>query len=143
VTIVHAYHRTTATYGDAILRDGFADAEGTYMTGEPHGGVWVTVDRPWDLTIAGPPPGDDPALLVVAIPSELFDRYEWVEEGKGYREALVPAGELNRYPVWRAWECAECGRIAPEDTPGWRSELLEHPFGGDRERVSACPDCPW
>jgi hypothetical protein len=29
------------------------------------------------------------------VPVQLFERYEWVEEGKGYREALVPAEELN------------------------------------------------
>jgi hypothetical protein len=29
----------------------------------------------------------------------VFVAHEWVEEGKGYREALVPAAVANRYPV--------------------------------------------
>ena len=95
--------------------------------------------KPWDLGIAGPPPGDDPALLVVeGLSPATFERFEWIEEHKGYREALVPAAELNRYPVWRAWECAECEAVAPEQSPGWESELT--PWE-PRERVSVCPAC--
>jgi hypothetical protein len=137
----HAYHRTTRAVGDAILREGFRDAEGTYLTANLWRGVWVTIDRPWDPVIAGMPGDDDPALLVVEIPLDLFTRHEWVEDGKSYREALVPADELNRYPVWRAWECVECGAVAREESAGWESEVLGHPFRGTRERVSTCPRC--
>jgi hypothetical protein len=135
---VHAYHGTTAETADAILRDGFRDAEGGYGTTEWRSGVWVTIDEPWDEAI-GPVSGDDPALLVIEIPMDLFTRYEWVEDLKGYREALIPADELNRYPVWRAWECIECGTVAPERSPGWHSELLEVRL--PRERISTCPEC--
>src|SRR5690242_21211561 len=103
MTKVHAHHRTSAASAEAILRGGFKDAEGTWGTTEPRAGVWVTTERPWDVGITGLPPGVDPTLLVVEIPAGLFDQYEWLEEGKPYREALVPAELLNGYPVLVAW----------------------------------------
>jgi hypothetical protein len=69
---VRAFHRTTAEGGDAILRDGFRDATGGYGTTEGWSGVWVTIDSPWDIALGGTPPGDDPALLVIEIPMDLF-----------------------------------------------------------------------
>jgi hypothetical protein len=140
-TTVRAYHRTSSENALAILRDGFRDAEGTFGTGQLWRGVWVTIEQPWDLVITGPPPGEDHALLVIdGLPLEVFERYEWVEEGKGYREALIPAEIVNQGRVWRAWECGECERIAPEGSAGWRSELVEW-VPGHRERASVCPDC--
>jgi hypothetical protein len=122
------------------LQGGFKDVEGAYMTSDLHRGVWVTFERPWDLVIAGPPPGEDPALLVIDLPEPVFAEYEWIEEGKGYREALVPAAILNRYRVYRAWECDECGVIAAEGEPGWHSEIVTTAFG-ERVRVTTCPEC--
>jgi hypothetical protein len=43
-------------------------------------------------------------LLVLDIPEEIFVEYEWVEEGKLYREALVPAAILNSLPAPRIAE---------------------------------------
>jgi len=31
------------------------------------------------------------------IPDDLFVEYEWVQEDKPYREALIPAAHLNLY----------------------------------------------
>lgn len=107
------------------------------MTTEPWRGVWVTIERPWDLAIGGAPAKSDPALLVIEIPLELFTEYEWVQDEIGYREALIPAAELNRHPVWRAWECAECFAVEREHAPGWTSELI---WDG-HERISVCPRC--
>jgi hypothetical protein len=36
-------------------------------------------------------------VLEVQIPEPLFVEYEWVEDGKTYREALIPATRLNAY----------------------------------------------
>lgn len=36
-------------------------------------------------------------LLAVEMPEETVLFYEWVEEGKPYREFLVPAEVVNRY----------------------------------------------
>jgi hypothetical protein len=135
---VRAYHRTTRDNAEAILPGGFEDAEGSWGTRNLYTGVWVTIDRPWDPIIGGLAPGKDPALIVVEIPLKLFVDHEWIEEGKPYREALIPAEELNRYPRWAAWECVECERIEREGACGWRSALL-----CDGERLSVCPDhCP-
>jgi hypothetical protein len=133
-----AYHRTSARAAEAILREGFADAEGTFGTGTVHRGVWVTLERPWDLAVA-PVADDDPALLVIEVPDDAVADYEWIEEDKGYREALVPADVLNRHPVYRAWQCDECGAVAPERTPGWRSEVIETIF--EPVCITTCSAC--
>ena len=88
-----AYHRTY--YSEEILRDGFLDATGTYLTVSPEEftGVWVS-DRPLDIYEGA----DGNVLLVLDIPEEIFAKYEWVEDGKPYREALVPAEILNILP---------------------------------------------
>ena len=38
-------------------------------------------------------------MLAVDIPETMIAEYEWVEDGKPYREWLIPAEILNRYPV--------------------------------------------
>jgi len=55
-------------------------------------GVWVT-DRPLDINEGAA--GD--ALLGLVIPDAVFAAYERVENGKPYREALIPASELNKH----------------------------------------------
>jgi hypothetical protein len=84
------YHRTD--HSEAILRDGFRDGEDTYGTAHEYRGVWVS-DEPltWQEGAEGK------AVLRLDIPETLFVEYEWVEEAKPYREALIPAAELNRY----------------------------------------------
>lgn len=86
-----AYHRTAA--GQEIMRSGFHDSVDSYMTTRLHRGVWVS-DVPLDVNEGAS--GDD--LIVVDVPDELFARYEWIEDGKPYREALVPARLLNLCP---------------------------------------------
>lgn len=84
------YHRTDAAH--RILAEGFRDAEGPYLTDTTQRGVWlsnVPLD-PNEGTTEGP-------LLTLDIPEDVLADYEWVEEGKPYREFLVPAGVVNRY----------------------------------------------
>jgi hypothetical protein len=100
--------------------------------------VWVTLEQPWDQVVAAVG-DDDPALLVLEVPDSEVVAYEWHEQGKGYREALVPAELLNRHPAYRAWECDECGAAAPERTSRWESEVVETIAGP--MRVTSCPDC--
>ncbi len=82
------FHRTTAVSARVILRSGFTDATGKYLTDTEHTGVWLS-DRPLDEA------AEFDTLLVVEIAGELVEPYEWVEEGKPYREFLVPAAVLN------------------------------------------------
>jgi hypothetical protein len=84
------YHRTDAR--DAILADGFTDAEGDYLTDRIHGGVWLR-DRILDANEGTA--GED--VLDLEIPEEIVAPFEWVEEDTGYREFLVPAEIANRY----------------------------------------------
>lgn len=90
---MHVYHRTY--HSAKILRDGFRD--GYYMMpgiGELRG---VFVSAPWPLDVNEGADGD--VTLELNIPEALFAKYEHVEEEKPYREAMIPAAEVNRYPV--------------------------------------------
>jgi hypothetical protein len=86
------YHRTTETAADAILTTGFKDGTGRYGITQKHSGVWVS-DCPLDANEGAN--GD--VVLTMNIPAKVFARFEWVEEGKSYRESLIPASTLNQY----------------------------------------------
>jgi hypothetical protein len=86
------YHVTHEA--DGILTDGFRDGEGTYMTANVHRGVWVS-DVPLDVNEGAV--GD--RLLAIDVPETVIADFEWVEDDKAYREWLVPAEVLNRFPV--------------------------------------------
>jgi hypothetical protein len=90
--MVTVYHRTTRKAADAILRDGFRDATGTYLTDTEHTGVWVS-DRPLDANEGAN--GSHVLKVTVDLSNEQMADYEWVDEGKPYREWLVPAAILN------------------------------------------------
>ena len=81
------YHRTAAK--DAILADGFTDADGDYLTERLHGGVLLT-DRLDEGAV-----GEE--VIDLEIPEEIVAPFEWIEQAKGYREFLVPAEIVNRY----------------------------------------------
>lgn len=77
---------------ESILGDGFRDGRGHYLTDREFSGVWLS-DRPLDANEGVP--GE--ALLRVELActeSEIAD-FEWIEEGNGYREWLIPAAFVN------------------------------------------------
>ena len=84
------YHRTYQA--EAILAKGSKDGTGYYMTDRVWSGVWLS-DRPLDANEGAH--GD--TLLAVEMPEAEALPYEWQEEGKPYREFLVPADIVNRY----------------------------------------------
>jgi hypothetical protein len=84
------FHRTYAA--TEILRDGFRDGQGSYMTDAIRTGVWLSA-VPLDLKEGAA--GD--AVLEVHLPDALALECEVVEEGKPYREFLIPADVLNRH----------------------------------------------
>lgn len=90
---MHFYHRTHPQAAVSIMRGGFRDSTGTYMTGEFHTGVWLS-DRPLDENEGA----DGAVLLAVDVPdataSAWSDVYEWKQD-IGYREFLVPAELVN------------------------------------------------
>ena len=85
------YHSTTEDAAALILREGFKNDEATYMNVQIWSGVWLS-DRPLELNQGA-------ALLSVNIPSELIVQYEWIQQGKPFREFLIPAEFLNKYSV--------------------------------------------
>ena len=91
------YHRTDAA--EVILRDGFRDAEGSYMlTGVTLRGVFVS-DKPLDSNEGA----KGRQLLEVTLPEDCcdFSYHELVEDDKPYREWCLPAKLINRYGAVR------------------------------------------
>jgi hypothetical protein len=84
------FHRTNAAAAHRILSDGFRDGVGAYMTAQEWSGVWLS-DVPLDAN-EGAFGG---TLFRLDLPEEMIADYEWKEEGKGYREWLVPARLVN------------------------------------------------
>jgi hypothetical protein len=123
------YHTTTEAAARAIVHEGFRDHTGCYMTTQQFTGVWVA-DRPLDYSEGCK--GD--TLLGLTIPDTLFVEYEWVEEGKPYREALIDASAPGeRAGLWRQdvpaptrsgegrpLLCRKVSRIAPAEGAGRR-----------------------
>ena len=88
------FHVTTATTAAAILAEGFRDGSGGYGTAEEFTGVWLS-DRPLDVNEGAE--GDTALMISFSIPLSALANYEWIEEGKGYREWLVPAEIIGRH----------------------------------------------
>jgi hypothetical protein len=89
--LLTVFHMTTQAAAENILRDGFRDAVGRYLTDREWSGVWVS-DRPLDMNERNE--GGE-VLLQIDIAEDLLAEFEWVEEGKPFREWLVPAAVLN------------------------------------------------
>lgn len=88
------WHRTRADAANAILRDGFRDAKGTYFTDREFSGVWLS-----DRTLDENEGACGEALLRVSLDCAEGDirDFEWIEEGKSYREWLIPASFVNAH----------------------------------------------
>lgn len=84
------YHPTM--HAVEILRDGFGERSGTYLTETDYSGVWL-FDRQVDKRIGG---GDAAVMLELEIPDAIAEPYEW-ETKLPYRQFLVPAALLNLY----------------------------------------------
>jgi hypothetical protein len=87
------FHRTTAKNAANILKSGFRDAAGTYMTNTTVTGVWVS-DKILDENEGAC--GDVVLQIEMDISKEDLDFYEVKEDGKPYREWCIPAKQLNR-----------------------------------------------
>ncbi len=84
------FHRTSAV--DAILRDGFVDAVGSYgFKTLTLRGVWIS-DEPLDVNEGA---DGDALLLLDPVGDVDLDPYEVIEEFTTFREWCVPAEILN------------------------------------------------
>lgn len=102
------FHVTRHTNARGVLAQRFRDGHGTYLTDREWSGVWLS-DQP--LLDGGPFDGDPASgWTVLEVMLDLSDaelaRYEWVEDGKPYREWLVPAAVLNQRGTVRRSEPA-------------------------------------
>src|SRR5690348_7203334 len=84
------YHRTTEAAAQSILRGGFRDGVEYYMTTREWSGVWLS-NMPLDCN-RGP---KATSCCSLELPEQLIADYEWIEEGKGHREWLIPAQLVN------------------------------------------------
>lgn len=90
--MLRLYHRTHSDAAESILAGGFKDGNGSYLTDRERSGVWFS-DRPLDAHEGA----DGDTLLEVSLNTsdESIAYWEWVEEGKPYREWLMPAALVN------------------------------------------------
>jgi hypothetical protein len=95
------YHRTTAEAARLILESGFKDATGHYMTDLPWTGVWVS-DEPLDANEGAC--GDTLLEITTDLSETDMDEYCWREEGKMFREYLIPAATINAHMSLRLVE---------------------------------------
>jgi len=86
------YHATTQEAARKILSDGFRDVTGTYLTMNEYTGVWISN---WPMN-DGDMMGRMEAWFEIDIDEKLLANYEWIEDGKPYREWLVSADVLNK-----------------------------------------------
>lgn len=87
------YHRTSRKNAAAILKKGFRDATGEYGARDrKFSGVWLSA-VPLDENEGAC--GDVLLEVKVSLPESRFERYEWGEEGKSYREWLIPSALIN------------------------------------------------
>jgi len=86
------WHRTSPARAESILRDGFRDGYGRYMTDREFSGVWLS-DQPLDSNDGAS--GDTLLRVDLACNESEISDFEWIEEGKSYREWLIPAAFVN------------------------------------------------
>lgn len=99
------YHTTNSA--EAILREGFRDSTGYYLTNDLHTGVWLASTP---LTMNEGAKGT--TVLSIDIPEEVLAPYEWIEDEeldrttgewvpatieKPYREFCIPAHLVNSH----------------------------------------------
>ncbi len=89
---MRCFHRTSRGSANRIIRNGFRDSTGYYLTSQLWTGVWISA-TPLDCNEGAE--GD--VLLAVEIDGRRLSPFEWIEEGKHYSEFLVPAKLLNRH----------------------------------------------
>lgn len=86
------FHRTSVDAARVILNSGFKDGTGKYMTTNKYSGVWLS-NVP--LTLNEGADGDTLLEVNLDLPDEELQLYEWAEEGKPYREWMIPAALIN------------------------------------------------
>jgi hypothetical protein len=90
------FRRVTSEEAQRVLRSGFENRCGSYLTGYECDGVWVS-DRPLDCNDGVPVDATSLLEVDLALSETDIADFEWVEDGKTYREWLLPADLLNAH----------------------------------------------
>jgi len=92
-TEVRLFHLATPKNAANILRVGFLNGTGRYLTDAEYSGVWLTNDPE---RVEGAI-GDTRLVVDLNIRREELDQFEWKNDGGTYREWLIPAGLLKEH----------------------------------------------
>ena len=103
------YHGTTLVNAEQVSGNGFQDVTSNFglysgASGEPVNTTGVFFS---DLVLDENEGICSEAYFVLEIPDEHLASYEWIEEGKGYREWCIPAALANSFFMDRivySWE---------------------------------------
>ena len=124
------YHGTTLANAEQVASNGFQDVTSNFglysgISSEPVNTTGVFFS---DLVLDENEGICSEAYLVLEIPNENLASYEWMEEGKGYREWCIPAALANSFFTNRTiynWEdVPESGANAREEYRGQPIEFL-------------------
>jgi hypothetical protein len=74
------------------LNEGFRDGTGSYLTDREFSGVWLSDEL---LTANEGADGDTALCVMLDCAEDEIRQFEWIEEGKGYREFLLPAAFIT------------------------------------------------
>ncbi len=132
------YHGTTLANAEQVASSGFQDVTNNFglysaASGEPVNTTGVFFS---DLVLDENEGICSEAYFVLDIPNEHLASFEWMEEGKGYREWCIPAALANSFFADRtiySWE------DVPESSATTRDENREQPpealdgYPGDTE----------
>ena len=119
--LVRLFHRTYHVH--AILAEGFRDSEDNYLTDTSLRGVWLS-----NIPLDDSEGADGDQVLQIDLPDAEAVSYEVVEEGKPYREFLIPADVLNRYGPPRLLSAEELDAMIDPRFPAptdWDTESNE------------------
>ena len=124
------YHGTTLANAGQVAKNGFQDVTSNFglysaASGEPVNTTGVFFS---DLVLDENEGICSEAYFVLEIPDEHLASYEWMEEGKGYREWCIPAALANSFFTNRTiyyWEdVPESGAAARTENRGQSSAAL-------------------
>lgn len=101
------FHRAWAEAVEGIRSGGFVDSTADYGTRTETTGVWLSNVL---LDEGSGAFGDTALRVLLDLSLEELQQYEWVEEGKPYREWQIPAAHLRDH-------CVAVDPIDPDEAP--------------------------
>ena len=136
------YHGTTLANAEEVVQNGFRDATGNFglfsaATGQPVNTTGVFFS---DMVLDENEGVCSEAYFLLTIPTEQLASYEWMEEGKGYREWCIPASLANNSFTDRtiySWEEGQESSVSAREES--RGQLEPSELGGPGHPGTAGP----